>query len=126
MTWIAIQIVSIAIQMTLIAIQVVLIAIQMTSIAIRLTLIAIQVVALAIQKVAIAIDLVVIAFETTLIASRTPSSEVCLRHATPPLVTVVWLTAEQPILGHRGLNWLVFLSLFGAGWWCTNRARGTT
>jgi hypothetical protein len=41
-------------------------------------------------------------------------------------LTVVWLTAEQPILGHRGLNWLVFLSLFGAGWWCSNRARGTT
>jgi hypothetical protein len=36
-------------------------------------------------------------------------------------LTVVWVTAEQPILGNRGLNWLVFLSLFGAGWWCMRR-----
>jgi hypothetical protein len=41
-------------------------------------------------------------------------------------LTVVWVTAQQPILGHRGLNYLVFLSLFGARWWCLQGTGGTT
>lgn len=38
-------------------------------------------------------------------------------------LVVTWVTAFNPIMGNRGLNWLAMMALYGMGAWCSWRGQ---